>query len=670
LQRYFKGRQKILGLATSESSWKKIVESLHNPDQERIVQAPTEQNLLVLAGPGAGKTRVIVHRCAYLVRVCQVAPERILVLSFNHNAALSLRRRLHELLGSDARRLAVHTFHGLALRLTGQSLAERKNEPPDFDALLEQSIQLLEGGQLQLGDEQESQREQLLGGLEYLLVDEYQDIDERQYRLIAALVGRQLQDDEVRLRLMAVGDDDQSIYQFRQANVTFIRRFREDYEAELHYLTQNYRSSGHIITAANSLITHNRDRMKGEHPITIDHGRRLAPDGGDWQERDPLGRGRVEWWHCADLEHQAQALVALVERIRAQDPDCLPEQIAVLSRHGLDKEVLILARSALSRAGVPCRFVLDREQGFPLHRCRELVRYRDWLTGLERQLVDAAQLLGELPAEGERNHWQQLLADLVEQWRQSHGEQGLPAWMVLVGLNEYLLEQRRQVRFGRGLLLSTVHGVKGEEFRHVVVLDGGWQAAARQPEQGEEECRLYYVAMTRAIERLYLFQAGTEGSHPHLHRLDPGAFFRAPVPLRRPAEPTLRYSLLGMVQLFLDHAGRLPADHSAHGILAQLEVGDEVTLSSGERGEVLVLCQGRVVACLSRAAAGQWRSRLGQVRKAEVVALIQRRREDVKEDYFKAIKTELWYLPILQLCWQESAEGGERHPQPEPFSAR
>jgi hypothetical protein len=87
---------------------------------------------------------------------------------------------------------------------------------------------------------------------------------------------------------------DQNIYQFRGANVAFIRRFAEDYQAETRYLVENHRSSAHIIAAANDLIVHNRDRMKGGYPIRINRDRKALEPGGRWQRLDPLGRGRVQ----------------------------------------------------------------------------------------------------------------------------------------------------------------------------------------------------------------------------------------------------------------------------------------------------------------------------------------------------------------------------------------
>ncbi|MGL4506085.1 MAG: UvrD-helicase domain-containing protein, partial [Aeromonas sobria] len=283
LGHYFKGRNKILELATSEHSWKRIVEDLHNRAQEQIVQAPPEQNLLVLAGPGSGKSKVIIHRCAYLMRVKQVAPSKIMLLCYNHNAAMSLRRRLTELLGRDGARVSVFTFHGLAMSLTGNAVQNRTSDDIDFTTIIDDAIKLLRGEQSQLGLELEEQREKLLGGLQFLLVDEYQDIDEQQYQLIAALVGKSEEDEEARLHLMAVGDDDQSIYAFREANVSFIRRFEQDYNAQTHYLTWNYRSTSHIIETANQLIEHNLDRMKRSHPIVIDERRKMEVAGGAWE---------------------------------------------------------------------------------------------------------------------------------------------------------------------------------------------------------------------------------------------------------------------------------------------------------------------------------------------------------------------------------------------------
>ncbi|MGB5833024.1 MAG: RecQ family ATP-dependent DNA helicase, partial [Thiohalocapsa sp.] len=273
VKRFFADRREMLTRATTAESFRRIVESLGNPAQTEIVAAPEDGNRLVLAGPGSGKTRVIVHRCAFLLRVLRVPAHRVLVLCFNRSAALELRRRLSDLVGDDARGVTVQTYHGFAMRLTGHSYAERmagqdNGGGPDFDALIGEAVDLLEGRIELPGIEPDAARERLLAGYRHILVDEYQDIDADQYRMVAAIAGRTANDD--RLTLLAVGDDDQNIYSFRGASVEYIRRFQQDYDAELHYLVENYRSSGYIIAAANALIGHNQERMKRDQPIRID----------------------------------------------------------------------------------------------------------------------------------------------------------------------------------------------------------------------------------------------------------------------------------------------------------------------------------------------------------------------------------------------------------------
>ncbi|MDE0420518.1 MAG: AAA family ATPase [Gammaproteobacteria bacterium] len=182
-----------LARQTTPESWRAIVESLNNPTQRRIVADDREQtNVLVLAGPGSGKTRMLVHRIAYLLRVRREDPRSILALAYNRDAAVEIRRRLDELVGADSRGVTVLTCHGMALRQTGTHLANRPAlADDDFGELLREATALLRGEGLP-PDEAEEQRERLLAGFRWILVDEYQDVDEEQYQLISALAGRTL----------------------------------------------------------------------------------------------------------------------------------------------------------------------------------------------------------------------------------------------------------------------------------------------------------------------------------------------------------------------------------------------------------------------------------------------------------------------------------------------
>ena len=108
-----------------------------------------------------------------------------------------------------------------------------------------------------------------------------------------------------------MGDDDQNIYAFNGSSVAFIRRFEADYEAKPAFLTDNYRSTAHIIAAANAAIEPTRQRMKAGHPISINRARSKEPQGGALSERDPVARGQVQILPAGDTPvSQAQAVVA------------------------------------------------------------------------------------------------------------------------------------------------------------------------------------------------------------------------------------------------------------------------------------------------------------------------------------------------------------------------
>ena len=148
LRRWLPNRERELSRQTTPESWQSIVESLNNPEQRRIVADDREQtNVLVLAGPGSGKTRVLVHRIAYLIRVKREKPHGILALAYNRHAAVEIRRRLAELIGDDARGVMVLTCHSLAMRLVGASFTGRANrlDESDFRGILQQAVSLLRG---------------------------------------------------------------------------------------------------------------------------------------------------------------------------------------------------------------------------------------------------------------------------------------------------------------------------------------------------------------------------------------------------------------------------------------------------------------------------------------------------------------------------------------------
>ncbi len=658
VQRYFSGRKEIVERATSQASYHRIVDNLANPVQVAVVAARPDENMLVLAGPGSGKTRIVAHRCAYLLRVKRALPRSILILCFNRNAANTLRRRLLELAGPDARGVTVQTYHGLAMRLTGSSFAERaerrKIQPEELKELIPRAVKLLNGEVEFSGLDGDELRERLLAGYRYILVDEYQDINQDEYQLISAIAGRTLNDPDSKLALLAVGDDDQNIYTFLGANVEFIRRFQADYQAKTFFLVENYRSSAHIIAAANCLIGHNRDRMKIGNAIRINKGRERLPAGGPWQDLDPVAQGRVQLLRVSNAAHQAMALVEELSRLKQRNPSLIWSDCAVLAR---TRDELAPIRALCEQRGIPIIWGIDRGKAPPLFRIREVRQFFAELKTRHDELLSATDVLAIIDqCRGERQSttWSELLRGTLQDLRDERGNGQLPMNYFTEYVYEALAEQRREQAVGTGIFLSTVHSAKGLEFPHVLVPGGGWTPGKNQQEQ-EEERRVYYVAMTRAKETLCLFERA-DTPHPHAGLIEGAFLIRCDPPLIAPPDDLVlrrRYDIFGMEDMFLDFAGRKHAGDTVHKHLAGLSPGS--LLGATLKGDYVELHdeKGVSVARLSQTALKTWHGRLGCIERITVLAMVQRRAEDSGEEYRARCQCEQWEVPVAEVVYHE-----------------
>jgi len=644
IRRWLPGREKELSRQTTPESWRAIAESLHNPIQQGIVADDREQtNVLVLAGPGSGKTRVLVHRIAYLVRVRRENPRGIVALAYNRHAVVEIRRRLGELIGADARGVTVLTCHALAMRLTGSSFVEREIRKDDgdvFKEVLRQAVALLKGEGLPPEDADE-QRDRLLAGFRWILVDEYQDIDPEQYELISALAGRTRLDEDGRLTLFAVGDDDQNIYAFDGASVEFIRRFEADYAARPAYLVENYRSTAHIIAAANLVIAPAARRMKTNYPITVDRKRKKDPQGGRWQRVDPVARGRVQILPAgSDSMTQAMAVMTELQRLAALVPDWDWARAAVIAR---EWKYLEPVRSFCELNRIPVQMADESTLAF--RRLRETQIMMDWLRDRNSSLVDAARLREWLSCRPDGNWWS-LLREAVEEYSLETGGVELPARHFIEWLVDWGREARRRQT---GLMLLTGHRAKGLEFDHVAVLDGGWQRIGSN-EDHDAGRRLYYVAMTRARQTLML--ACFASGHALLDRLpeEPCILRRSGIRLPPPPpELTRRYLRLTPADVDLGFAGRYGSKNQVHKAIAELSVDDPLVLH--QEGELRELLDrgGKVIGRLARnfsPPAGM------QCIEARVGAIYVRRREEAGTAFQDRIRCTRWEVVLPELVYE------------------
>ncbi|MCK6550425.1 RecQ family ATP-dependent DNA helicase [Myxococcota bacterium] len=647
---YFRGREEMLKMATTAESFRTIVEALRNPEQEAIVQASPAKNLLVLAGPGSGKTRVLVHRVAWLVRVQRIRPSAILVLAFNRSAAHVVRTRLRALIGDEARGVTVQTFHGLALRLVGKTLTNEglfrdDSKPEPLDAVIDEATALLGGDEVREDDDADDLRQRALAGWSHILVDEYQDIDEAQYRLISALAGRTRPSAEEKLSLLAVGDDDQNIYAFRRTDTKFIRRFEEDYRAKKYFLVDNYRSTGHIVAAANLLITKNRDRMKTGAELVVDRRRRSDPPGGRWAELEPAAGGRVSIVSVPSKAAQARAVVEHLGALARLDPELAWSSVAVLARHRADLDPV---RMSLDAAGIPVRWTVPREKMPPLFKLREVAHLLSTLRERGDAPVSAAEaraLIGTDRSDA-AGPWRGMLHDVVDAWAVEMSETPQPARHLAQHIAEALLELRRSQAIGRGVLLSTIHSAKGLELDHVVLLDPGPMTDKHKGDV-EEERRVLYVGMTRAKETLTLFSRDDVRS-PLLDGL------QGPSIVHRRASPGPataiqgRFEILGLDEVYVDYGARFGPRDVIHEALRALEPGDEVRLVARKEQVFIEDCAGRPVGLLSmKKGAPRWLRLLPQVRRARVVALVRRELSDLGESYDALCRS--WEVPLVEV---------------------
>jgi DNA helicase-2/ATP-dependent DNA helicase PcrA len=519
---------------------------------QRVAASAPGGPLLVVAGPGTGKTRTLTHRVAYLCAELGVTPSECLAITFTRRAADELRGRLAALLGDAASEVTVATFHALGLGLlrdnhavAGLPAGFRVADEADREAAREQAgddddryRKLLRTADLVDFDELVTLPLALLRAdpalvehyrarWPWVFIDEYQDVDPDQYALLRLLTRPDG-------NICAIGDPDQAIYSFRGADVGFFLRFAEDFtDARMVRLTRNYRSAPPIIAAAVQAIA----------PATLVRGRRLDP--ARLQPDAPL-LGRYQAGSTGD---EAQFVTRTIDELvggvshrsldsgrvdtRAATGEVSFSDIAVLYRTDAQAGPIV---DALGRAGIPVQ-----------KRSHNRLRDRTGVAEIARELR-LAGLGGDLVSRVKRAG--QALADRYDAPTLDPDEavrvQPAEVWAAVellmplaarcdddltrflaalaAGTEVDALDPRAEA-----VTLLTLHAAKGLEFP-VVFLVGVEDGLLPHSFPGQkltdaelaEERRLFFVGLTRAQDRLYL--SHTRGASRFLSVIDTGLF--------------------------------------------------------------------------------------------------------------------------------------------------
>jgi ATP-dependent DNA helicase UvrD/PcrA len=611
-----------VAVATPES----YLADLNEAQREAVLA--TEGPLLVVAGAGSGKTRVLTYRVAHLIRACGVKPNEILAITFTNKAAGEMRERLERMLGQTARAIWILTFHaacGRMLRREAERLGYRssftiyddqdqvrlvkacleelgkdpkrfsprgihaqisraKNElvspedyaarvasfwdqtvaeaydlyqrrlhasnAVDFDDLLMLTVQVFERFPEAL--------ERWRKTFRYVLVDEYQDTNHAQYRLLQLLGGEHG-------NVCAVGDPDQSIYAFRGADIRNIMEFERDFPGtQVIALEQNYRSTNSILRAANSLIEQNRERkpkrlfselgegdavrvieVEDEHAearfvaaeiASLIGGGLSASEVAVFYRTNAQSRVLEDVLVRQDVPYQVIGGPRFYERAEIRDATAYLSvlanpsdatsllRIANRPRRGIgDTSIQRLVAHAESAGRTLFQAMADPEAaGVAAASCRAIRAFHATMESLqalsqelpldellERVLektgtLDALEAERTIEARGRIENLQELVG-VAREHRLANPDATLADFLQEISL----VSDQDTITDERGLVtLMTLHNAKGLEFRAVFMIgmeEGIFPHARSIEEQGvEEERRLCYVGMTRAMERLIL----------------------------------------------------------------------------------------------------------------------------------------------------------------------
>jgi DNA helicase-2/ATP-dependent DNA helicase PcrA len=601
-----------------------------NPAQREAVLA-TEGPLLVVAGAGSGKTRVLTYRVAHLIHACGVKPNEILAITFTNKAAGEMRERLEDLLGPLARSIWILTFHAACgrilrreaprlgyrtnftiydqadqVRLTKACLEELERDPKrfvprgihaqisaaknqlvtpaeyaervasfydqtvaevydlyqrrlfasnavDFDDLLMLTVQVLEHFP--------EARERWQKAFRYILVDEYQDTNHAQYRLLQLLA-------EKHRNVCAVGDPDQSIYAFRGADIRNILEFERDFgETRTVALEQNYRSTNSVLGAANALIEHNRERkpknlwselgegepvrvleVEDEHAearfvaaeiaLLVEHGWSSSEIAVFYRTNaqsrvleDVLVRQGVAYQVIGGPRFYERAevkdVMAYLQAIDNPYDAVSLQRIANRPRRGIGDASLARLQTHADAHGISLWEALAQaeEAGIAAAPLRAVQQFHGLLQSLmagaldmevseviERVLersgyLEALRAERTIEAQGRIENLQELVG-VAQEYQHTADEPSLSGFLQEISL----YSDQDAIRGEQSLVtLMTLHNAKGLEFRAVFMIgmeEGIFPHARSIEEQGlEEERRLAYVGMTRSKERLTLTHA-------------------------------------------------------------------------------------------------------------------------------------------------------------------
>ncbi len=450
IAKYFKGnRAAEIERNITPEKYNQLFDELSDKQSE-IITDDESKYIVVAAGPGSGKTRVLVHKLASLLLLEDVKHEQLLMITFSRAAATEFKKRLIGLIGNAAAFVEIKTFHSYCFDLLGKigSLEESENVVKD-------AAELINKGEVESGRITKT----------VVVIDEAQDMDENEFALIKALMNRN--DD---MRIIAVGDDDQNIYEFRGSDSKYLKELIEEYGAKKYEMTENYRSSKNIVNFANAFAKTIRSRMKTDDGIPV---------------RNFDGIVKITKY---DSNPEQPIVNCIIERKHKGS-------VCVLTT---TNDEALRVSGVLNRNNIPAKLIQSTD-GFQMYNLAEI---RFFLKQIDNRLKTPviSDALWEDAKKRLENSYNKsscyeiclkMLLDF-ERVNKTKYRMDLEEFIKESKYEDFYTEEKETVS------VSTIHKSKGREFDTVYML------LNNVPCNTDEEKRKIYVGLTRAKEELYI----------------------------------------------------------------------------------------------------------------------------------------------------------------------
>ncbi len=451
ITKYFKGeRVKEIERNLTPQKYKQLFGQLSKRQME-IISDKESRCIVVAAGPGSGKTRVLVHKLASLLLLEDVKHEQLLMLTFSRASATEFKQRLIELIGNAAHFVEIKTFHSYCFDLLG-----RIGNLEDVKKCVSEATEMIENGEV----------EPNRIGKSVLVIDEAQDMSEDEYSFVRALMKANEE-----MRVIAVGDDDQNIYEFRGSNSKYMHQLSSENGSRFIEMTENYRSSKRVVSFANEFAKNITQRMKTSSIISMKNS-----DG--WVSVT---------YHLSMYIYQP--IVDNLIKNRGLGSSCILTQT--------NEEAVIMV-ALLRKYGIKCTLIQSMD-GFRFSNLAEIKYFLKYLSKNVKTPLIIDQIWEEAKSATYKLYntstsifYVKKCIELFEQTNKTKYFSDFKEFIFESSVEDFCDISNSDV------VVSTIHKAKGKEFDDVYML------ISDNYSKDDTLLRRYYVGMTRAKNRLFI----------------------------------------------------------------------------------------------------------------------------------------------------------------------